>query len=34
MEMSQWTSNDVHSQLDIHLDGGCCVGNDLDVLGY
>ena len=28
------TSNDVKSQLDIYLDEGCCVGNDLDVLEY
>ena len=32
MEMSQMTSNDVQSQLDIYLDEGCCVENDLDVL--
>ena len=34
MVMSQMTSNDVQSQLDICLDEGCCVGNDLDVLEY
>ena len=34
MEMSQMTSNDVQSQLDIYLDEGCYVGNDLDVLEY
>ena len=34
MEMSQITSNDVQSQLDIYLDEGSYVGNDLDVLEY
>ena len=34
MEMSQMTSNDVQSQLDIYLDEGSYVGNDLDVLEY
>ena len=34
MEMSQMPSNDVQSQLDIYLDEGCCVGNNLDVLEY
>ena len=34
MEMSQMTSNDFHSQLDIYLDEGCYVRNDLDVLEY
>ena len=34
MELSQMTSNDVQSQLDIYLDEGCYVGNDLDVLEY
>ena len=34
MEMSQMTSNDVQSQLDIYLDEGCYVGNDLNVLEY
>ena len=34
MKMSQITSNDVQSQLDIYLDEGCCVGNDLDGLEY
>ena len=34
MEMSQMTSNDVQSQLDIYLDEGIYVGNDLDVLEY
>ena len=28
------TSNDVQSQLDMYLDEGCSVGNDLDVLEY
>ena len=32
MEMSQMTSDDVQSQLDIYLDEGSYVGNDLDVL--
>ena len=34
MEMSQMTSNDVQSQLDMYLDEGCYVGNNLDVLEY
>ena len=34
MEMSQMTSNDVQSRLDIYLNEGCYVGNDLDVLEY
>ena len=34
MEMSQMTSNDVQSQLDIYLDEGSYVGNDLDMLEY
>ena len=34
MEMSQMTSNDVQSQLDIYLDEESYVGNDLDVLEY
>ena len=29
MEMSQMTSNNVQSQLDIYLDEGSYVGNDL-----
>ena len=28
------TSNDVQSRLDIYLDKGCSVGNDLDVQEY
>ena len=34
MKMSQMASNDVQSQLNIYLDEGCIVGNDLDVLQY
>ena len=34
MEMSQMTSNDVQSQLDIYLNEGSYVGNNLDVLEY
>ena len=34
MKMSQITSNDGQPQLDIYLDEGCIVGNDLDVLQY
>ena len=34
METSQMTSNEVQTQLDIYLDEGCSVGNDLDVLEY
>ena len=34
MEMSQMTSNDVQSQLDIYLNEGSYVGNNIDVLEY
>ena len=34
MKMSQMTLNDVQDQLDIYLDEGCNVGNDLNVLEY
>ena len=34
MEMSQMNSNDVQSHLNIYLDEGFCIGNDLDVLEY